>query len=109
MVYCTYSGIHTEGVELDSMISLEVVPFLLFAVYYCAIAIPYSKGLFGVFEWLRSIEHPKTIGELFQCPVCVAFWAALVLWVWVYFSGDTRIVTVFGLAGGVVFLHRLTD
>lgn len=46
------------------------------ATWYVAYAVTSTHGPFNVFDGLRkSVKH----GGLLDCPICLAFWAALVL------------------------------
>lgn len=70
------------------------------AAWYVSYAVTSTYGPFGVFDWLRThLPH----GGLLDCPVCLAFWAALVLLLL-----PMGIVTqAFAVAGGAMILHGL--
>lgn len=46
------------------------------ATWYVSYAVSSTHGMFGIFERARkSLPH----GGLLDCPVCLAFWVALIL------------------------------
>lgn len=55
------------------MLDLLIVAF---ASWYLAYAVTSTHGPFNVFERIRKVT---TLGGLLTCPICLAFWAALVL------------------------------
>ena len=68
------------------------------ATWYIAYAVTSTHGPFNVFERIRKVT---TLGGLLTCPVCLAFWAALLLLLL-----PMGVVTqALGLAGGAMILH----
>lgn len=70
------------------------------AAWYVAYSVTSTHGPYNVFDRLRnSLPH----GGLLDCPVCLAFWAALVLLLL-----PMGIVTqALAVAGGAMILHGL--
>lgn len=80
--------------------SIEMMILIVGATWYGAYAPTSTHGPFNVFEWLRkTIPH----GGLLVCPVCLAFWIALIL-VWVTI-GHIDLVLTLGFAGLAMILH----
>lgn len=70
------------------------------ATWYVAYAVTSTHGPFKIFETLRkSIPH----GGLLDCPVCLSFWAALIL----LLVPMGIVVQALALAGGAMLLHGL--
>jgi hypothetical protein len=65
------------------------------AALYVAYAIGWSHGPFGVFSTLRD-RYP--LGGALRCPFCLAFWAALVLWL-IWPTPAQPIVYILAIAG----------
>lgn len=68
------------------------------ATWYVAYAVTSTHGPGGVFERIRKVT---TLGGLLTCPVCLAFWAALVLLI-VPMGVVTQALAV---AGAAMILH----
>ncbi len=69
-----------------------------FATWYVAYSITSTHGPFMVFERIRKVT---TLGGLLTCPVCLAFWAALVLLLL-----PMGVVTqALAVAGGAMIVH----
>lgn len=67
---------------------------LALAVWYVSYALTSTHGPFHVFEWMRKrLPH----GGLLECPVCLAFWAALVLYL-APFGIAQNVLAIAGLA-----------
>lgn len=49
---------------------------VVFAAWYVSYAVSSTHGPFAIFERIRNVT---TIGGLLTCPVCLSFWAALIL------------------------------
>lgn len=82
--------------------TIETLVILVGATWYAAYAPVGTHGPYGVFDWLRkNIPH----GGLLACPVCLAFWAALIL-VWVT-VGHIDIVLTLGCAGLAMLFHGI--
>lgn len=80
--------------------SLETVIATAFATWYVAYAVTCTHGPFNIFDRIRKVT---TVGGLLECPVCLAFWAALAL-VWVT-VGHIDIVLTLGCAGLAMLAH----
>lgn len=77
------------------MLDLLIV---VFASWYVAYTVTSTHGPFMVFERIRKVT---TLGGLLTCPVCLAFWAALVLLI-----APMGIVTqALAAAGAAMILH----
>ena len=74
------------------------------ATGYWAFALTKTHGPFGVFAWLR--EHAP-LGGLTTCPVCLAFWLALLFWLLMP-TPAAPLVTVSAMAGGATLLGYYT-
>ncbi len=71
------------------------------ATWYVSYAVTSTHGPFKVFEWLRkTLPH----GGLLDCPVCLAFWAALIL----LLVPMGIVVQALALAGGAMLLHSFS-
>lgn len=112
--------------------TIETLVILVGATWYAAYAPTSTHGPGGVFDWIREhvwhgrrgqkfvitsrdlitnemkvdreIEIPKN--GLLDCPVCLAFWAALIL-VWVTI-GHIDIVQTLAVAGLAMLAHGIT-
>lgn len=77
------------------MLDLLIVAF---ASWYLAYAVTSTHGPFNVFERIRKVT---TLGGLLTCPICLAFWAALVLLI-----APMGVVTqALACAGAAMILH----
>ena len=68
------------------------------ATWYIAYAVTSTHGPFNVFERARKVT---TLGGLLTCPVCLAFWAALVL----LLVPMGIVVQALAVAGAAMLLH----
>lgn len=71
---------------------------VVFAAWYVAYAVTSTHGPFNVFERVRKVT---TVGGLLTCPVCLAFWAALVLLI----VPMGIVVQALAAAGAAMILH----
>lgn len=69
------------------------------AVWYIAYAVTSTHGAFKMFERLRKLPH----GGLLDCPVCLAFWVALIVVTLTLQRVD--LVQVLAVAGASMLLH----
>lgn len=68
------------------------------ATWYVAYAVTSTHGPFNAFEWARKhLPH----GGLLTCPVCLAFWTALVLVIVPY----GVVIDALAIAGIAMLLH----
>lgn len=68
------------------------------ATWYVAYAVTSTHGPFNAFERVRKVT---TLGGLLTCPVCLAFWAGLIL-----LLAPMGIVTqALAVAGAAMLLH----
>jgi hypothetical protein len=71
------------------------------ACWYIAYALTKTHGPFSAFEWMRKhLPH----GGLLECPVCLAFWAALVL----LLVPSGIVVNALAVAGLAMLAHGYT-
>lgn len=70
----------------------------VFSAWYVAYAVTSTHGPFNAFERLRKVT---TLGGLLTCPVCLAFWAALVLLI----LPMGVITQALAVAGAAMILH----
>lgn len=71
---------------------------LALATWYIAYSVTSTHGIGGSFDWLRkNLPH----GGLLDCPVCLAFWAALIL----AFAPMGIVTQALAIAGGAMILH----
>ena len=83
--------------------TIETMVILVGATWYAAYAPTSTHGPFKVFEWLRhTIPH----GGLLSCPVCLAFWVALILVT--VTIGHIDIVLTWAVAGLAMLAHGIT-
>jgi hypothetical protein len=99
--------------------TIETMVILIGATWYVAYAVTSTHGPGGVFDWIRehvwhgrrdqivtlpdgTMEHFSHNG-LLDCPVCLAFWAALIL-VWVTI-GHIDVVQTLAVAGLAMLFH----
>ncbi len=79
------------------------------AVYRVSVLIAQDEGPFSVLEIARSHIDPNQstwLGRGLRCVGCVSFWVSLVAamafnldwWLWLWL----------GIAGGAMFIHRIT-
>ena len=70
------------------------------ATWYVAYAVTSTHGPFNVFSTLR---HKLPHGGLLDCPICLAFWAALIL-----LLAPMGIVTqALAVAGAAMLMHGI--
>lgn len=71
---------------------------IVLATWYVSYALTSTHGPFNFFDTLRkNLPH----GGLLDCPVCLAFWAALIL----LLVPMGIVVQALALAGGAMLLH----
>lgn len=102
--------------------TIETMVILVGATWYAAYAPTSTHGPGGIFDWIReNVWHGRTRIQtqistdpslnkfeqqkngLLDCPVCLAFWVALIL-VWVTI-GHIDIVLTLAVAGLAMLLH----
>jgi hypothetical protein len=101
-------------------VTIETLVILALATWYTAYALSSTHGPGGVFDWIREhVWHGRTskrvdVGErgnrwepqkngLLDCPVCLAFWVALLLVTVTIRHVD--IVQTLAVAGLAMILH----
>lgn len=71
------------------------------AAWYLAYVVTSTHGPFGVFAAIRNVT---TLGGLLECPVCLAFWVALLL----VLVPMGIVVQALAIAGLAMLLHGAT-
>lgn len=88
--------------------TLPNVLILALATLYVVHAVVSTEGPFGLFRWLRDHTR-KQLKGLFDCPVCTAFWVALmVLAIYYFVPFGTYIVSVPAVAGAALAVRSYT-
>ena len=78
----------------------------ILGVYRFSFMLAQEDGPFDIFSKLRGYIGQKTwYGRGMHCTLCISFWVSLLCAVFVA-EGVTIVTYWFGIAGGVLVLHR---
>ena len=100
--------------------TIETLVILAAATWYAAYAPTSTHGPGGVFDWIRDhmwhgrhgvtlMDHGQTLpahNGLLDCPICLAFWVALILVT--VTIGHVDIVQTLAVAGLAMLAHGMT-